>query len=172
MSAGTVVRRGATGGMAGKRQTIRRYWLAAIMAAAVLLVSLGGVFYRRLHPTPKLTDKDTIVLADFENKTGDSVFDNSLSTALRIGLEQTPFLNLLAADKVTRVIEQQGHTAREPFTYERAKEVCARTNSAAVVTGSIADAGNEFRILARVVDCRLVKLSATRARWRRPEILS
>jgi serine/threonine protein kinase/DNA-binding winged helix-turn-helix (wHTH) protein len=125
---------------------------AVSLAAALLLVTLTGVFYRLTHPRFKLTDKDTIVLAEFENQTGDPVFDGSLVWALRIGLEQTPFLNVLAPDKVARVLSQIGHS-QEPLTPERALEVCRKTNSRAVLVASIADAGNQYNVSLRAVRC-------------------
>jgi tetratricopeptide (TPR) repeat protein len=121
--------------------------------AVLVVIALGGVFYHLTHPRFKLTDKDTIVLADFENKTGDPVFDGSLVWALRIGLEQTPFLDVLASDKVSRVLTQAGHDAQEPLTLERAIEVCRRTNSRAVLIGTIADVGNHYGVALRAVRC-------------------
>jgi len=131
----------------------RRALLAMILAALILCGIAGTVLYRRAYLVPKLTDKDTIVLADFENKTRDEVFDGSLTEALRIGLEQTPFLNLLSPDKVTRVLEKMGQSDGVPLTLERAKEICATTKSAAVVSGSIEDAGNRFKIDLRAWRC-------------------
>jgi serine/threonine protein kinase/DNA-binding winged helix-turn-helix (wHTH) protein/tetratricopeptide (TPR) repeat protein len=135
------------------RSLHRELWPAAILSAVILVAVIAAVLYRHAHPAPKLTDKDTIVLADFENKTGDEVFDGSLTEALRIGLEQTPFLNLLTRNKVNRVLKQLGASEGEWLTLEKAKEVCAKTNSTAVVAGSIADAGNRYDINLWAVRC-------------------
>jgi serine/threonine protein kinase/tetratricopeptide (TPR) repeat protein len=139
----------------GKTQAKRLTRRFAVAAALVVVVSsaAAGVLYRRAHPTFRLTDKDTIVLADFENKTGDPVFDGSLTWALRIGLEQTPFLNILASDKVGRVLIQAGRDGQEHLTPELAREVCLKTNSTAAVIGTIADAGNRYQIGLRAVRC-------------------
>ena len=136
----------------GKDSRARRRFAAAVVAALVV-VTLAGVFYRLTHPRFKLSDKDTIVLADFENKTGDPVFDGSLTWALRIGLEQTPFLNLLSSDKVNRVLKQEGHDPEAPLTPQLAREVCLKTNSTAALIGRIADAGNRYQIGLRAIRC-------------------
>jgi tetratricopeptide (TPR) repeat protein len=131
----------------------RKLWVAAILSAVVLVAVITGILYRRAYPRFKLTNKDTIVLADFENKTGDEVLDGSLTEALRVGLEQTPFLNLLAADKVNRVAKQIGFANEQPLTSERARQVCLKTNSAAAVAGSISDAGNGYQLALRALRC-------------------
>jgi tetratricopeptide (TPR) repeat protein len=136
-----------------------RRWVAAAILLVLVVSLLAGILYRRAHPSFKLTDKDTIVLADFENKTGDPVFDGGMTWALRIGLEQTPFLNVLAPDKVARVLAQIGH-AQEPLTLERALDVCRQTNSRAVLIGTIADAGNQYGVALRAVRCDTVRVVA------------
>jgi eukaryotic-like serine/threonine-protein kinase len=135
------------------RASTWRRWLVFACLASVVIAVLSAVLYRRAYPPLRLTDKDTIVLADFGNKTGDEVFDGSLTEALRVGLEQTPFLNLLSPDKVNRVLKQAGHSERESLTFERAKEVCTKTRSAAVVIGSIEDAGNRYKIDLKAARC-------------------
>ncbi len=131
----------------------RKLWVAAVLVAALFIAVVATTIYRRAHPAPKLTDNDTIVLADLEDKTGDEVFDGSLTEALRTALEQTPFLNLLSSDKVNRVVRQMGGSGRDPLTLELAKGVCLRTNSAAMVVGSIADAGNRYQIELSALPC-------------------
>ncbi len=131
----------------------RKRWFAITASLLFLIAVIASVLYRRAHPGFKLTDKDTTVLADFENRTGDEVFDGSLTEALRVGLEQTPFLNLLSSDKVSRVLRQMGQSGREPLTFERAKEVCVKTHSAAVIIGSIEDAGNEYKLDLEATRC-------------------
>jgi serine/threonine protein kinase/DNA-binding winged helix-turn-helix (wHTH) protein/Flp pilus assembly protein TadD len=133
--------------------SLRKGWIEVVLAAALLIAVVATVIYRRAHAAPKLTDKDTIVVADFENKTGDEVFDGSLSEALRVGLEQTPFLNLLTQDKVNRVAQEIGLSNEQALTSERARQVCLKTNSAAVIAGSITDAGNGYQIALRTLRC-------------------
>jgi Flp pilus assembly protein TadD len=130
-----------------------RVFVAVAIAAILLLAIASTLLYRRMHPAPKLASNDTIVLADFQNKAGDPVFDKSLDKALVLALGQTPFLNLLTRDKVNRVLTKLGYSDREPLTDERAKQVCNKTNSAAVVTASIADEGNYYKLHLKAVRC-------------------
>ncbi len=151
--------RGAQPGISELRVSDR--W--KLFAAAALLVGViavaGGVHWRWPN-TAKLTQNDTIVLADFTNSTTDPVFEDALNTALRVELEQTPFLNVLAPDKVRGTLTLLNHTGNERLTPEVGGEVCRRTNSKALVAGSISDAGNHYRIDLRAVDCQSGKTMA------------
>ena len=109
----------------------------------------------------KLTDQDTIVLADFTNRTSDPVFDDALNTALRVELKQTPFLNVLGSEKADGALKQMGRAEDTKLTPEVAREVCLRTNSKAVVEGSITDAGSRYRIGLRATDCQSGKAVAS-----------
>ena len=132
------------------------------LPVSILLVGgagRGGLDDRSLQAT-RLTEKDTIVLADFDNQTSDPVFADALNTALRIGLEQTPFLNVLAADKVRGTLKLLKHPEDAELTPELAREVCLRTKSNAVIASSIADAGNHFRIELRGINCQTGKTFA------------
>jgi serine/threonine protein kinase/tetratricopeptide (TPR) repeat protein len=140
-----------------------RRWKLLVGAAVVLIALIaGGLYWRRLHrTTTQLTATDTIVLADFANTTGDPVFDDALKTALTTGLQQSPFLNLLSFDKVNRTLKLLNHPQNERLTPELAREVCLRTNSKALVTGSITDEGNHYRIGLEAVDCHTRSALAT-----------
>src|SRR5580704_12904447 len=132
---------------------IRTRWKLIVPAiVAVLALSFGGYFY--LHRTPKLTDKDTIVLADFRNATGDSVFDGTLRQGLAVQLEQSPFLSLISDDRIQQVLRLMGKPADARLTPEIAREICERTASAAVLDGSIASLGSQYVLTLRVKDCR------------------
>ena len=123
---------------------------------AVLMVTAigGGLYWRwRAHKPPALTDKDTIVLADFDNKTGDPVFDETLKQGLAIHLEQSPFLELISQGKVNQTLRLMGRPARDVLTPEVAREVCQRTGSKAVLTGAIAALGSQYVIGLRAIDC-------------------
>ena len=125
---------------------------------AVLLVvaaAIGGALYWRwrAHKAPVLTDKDTIVLADFDNKTGDPVFDDTLKQGLAIQLEQSPFLNLISQSKIIRTLKLMERPADATLTPEVAREVCQRTGSKAMLTGSIASLGSQFVIGLKAVNC-------------------
>jgi len=124
----------------------------AAAAAAVLAIGAAGYFY--LHRAPKLTNKDTIVLADFDNKTGDPVFDGTLRQGLSVQLEQSPFLSLVSDQLVQRMMGLMGQPANAQITPALAKEICERTASAAVLEGSIALLGSQYVVGLRARNCR------------------
>lgn len=101
-----------------------------------------------------LTDKDTIVLADFENKTGDTVFDGTLRQGLSAQLEQSPFLNLLSDERITQTLALMAQPKDTLLTYKLASEVCQRTASAATIEGSIANLGSQYVLGLKAVNCR------------------
>ncbi len=130
-----------------------QHWKVIVPAAAVVLAfSVAGYFY--FHRTPKLTDKDTIVLADFINKTGDPVFDGTLRQGLAVQLEQSPFLSLVSDEKIQKVLSLMGQPADAPLTPQVAKEICERNASAAVLDGSIAPLGSQYVLALRAKSCR------------------
>ncbi|HWO29595.1 MAG TPA: winged helix-turn-helix domain-containing protein [Candidatus Acidoferrum sp.] len=130
----------------------KRWKLIVPATVAVLALSVGGYFY--LHRAPKLTDKDTIVLADFNNTTGDSVFDGTLRRGLAVQLEQSPFLSLISDERIQQVLRLMGKPADARLTPEIAREICERTASAAVLDGSIASLGSQYVLGLRAEDCR------------------
>ena len=101
----------------------------------------------------RLTDKDTIVLSDFDNKTGDSVFDDTLKQGLSVQLEQSPFLDLVSDRKVNETLKLMGRPAGDRLTPEVTHEVCQRTGSKAMLTGSIAGLGSQYVIGLKAVNC-------------------
>ena len=115
---------------------------------------MGGGLYYRSHQSKPLTDKDTIVIADFDNKTGDAVFDDTLKTALTVTLNQSPFLNVLPDNKVNATLKLMTKPAGTKLTQEVAREVCQRADSKAYITGSIASLGSEYVIGLKAVNCR------------------
>ena len=121
-------------------------------AVAVLALSVAGYFY--FHPTPKLTDKDTIVLADFTNATGDPVFDGTLRQGLAVQLEQSPFLSLISDERIQQTLRLMGQLPDARLTPERAREICERTASAAILEGSIASLGSQYVLGLRAKSCR------------------
>jgi DNA-binding winged helix-turn-helix (wHTH) protein/tetratricopeptide (TPR) repeat protein len=128
-------------------------WPAA--AVMVCMAILAGVLYWRAHKVPKLTQRDTIVLADFDNKTGDPVFDDTLKQALTIQLEQSPYLNVLSNRKVRQTLKLMNRSPKDPMTEEVTREVCVRSSSKAMVLGSIAALGDQYVVGLRAVDCNL-----------------
>jgi serine/threonine protein kinase len=123
-----------------------------LAAAAVLALFVAGYFYY-FHRTPKLTDKDTIVLADFINKTGDPVFDGTLRQGLAIQLEQSPFLSLVSEERIQKTLRLMGRLADARLTPELARDICERTASAAVLDGSIASLGSQYVLGLRAKSC-------------------
>jgi serine/threonine protein kinase/Tfp pilus assembly protein PilF len=128
-----------------------RRWASAA-AVAVLAAGLG--LYSGLHRSVTLSDTDTIVLADLTNETEDTVLDAGLNTALRVGLGQTPYLSVLAAEKVVGSLRLLNLPPTTKLTPDIALRVCGRTNSRMVVGGTIADAGNRYRIELSALDCQ------------------
>ncbi|MBZ5579202.1 MAG: protein kinase [Acidobacteriia bacterium] len=120
-----------------------QHWKAiATGALAALVLVAGGYFY--LHRTPKLTDKDTIVLADFENKTGDPVFDDTLRQGLIAQLQQSPYLSLIPDPKIRATLKLMSKPPGSALTGETAREVCQRVGARAVLTGGIASLGSHY----------------------------
>jgi len=136
---------------AGGPLAAKRWQLAA---AGVLLATLvtGGYFYS--HRAPVLTEKDTIVLADFRNTTGDPVFDGTLRQGLAVQLEQSPFLSLISEAQIQQTLRMMGQPAAARLTPEIAREVCQRTRGAAVLHGSIASLGSQYVLGLKAVSCR------------------
>jgi len=132
---------------------IKKHGMGIVLASvAVLVLTIGGYFY--LHRAPRLTDKDTIVLADFLNTTGDPVFDGTLRQGMAVQLEQSPFLSLISEERILRTLSLMGQSSDARLTPELAHEVCERTASAAVLDGSIASLGSQYVLGLRAKDCR------------------
>ncbi len=133
----------------------RKLWKFMIPAAVILIAAaIGGTLhYRSRQATARMTDKDTIVLSDFINKTGESVFDDTLKQGLAVQLEQSPFLDLLSEQRVSETLKLMGRAAGDRMTAEVAREVCQRTGSTTLVTGSIAGLGSQYVIGVKAVNC-------------------
>jgi serine/threonine protein kinase/tetratricopeptide (TPR) repeat protein len=131
-----------------------RTWLWKISIPVLILIALiaAGLYYRS-RQIPKLTDKDTVVLADFTNTTGDTVFDGTLRQALSAQLEQSPFLNLLSDSRIAQTLSLMAQPKDARVTHELAREVCQRTASAAALQGSIAQVGTEYLLTLKAVNC-------------------
>jgi eukaryotic-like serine/threonine-protein kinase len=135
------------------RQARRFRWLALSGATVVVagLAAGGWLFFsRKAHA---LTDKDTIVLADFTNTTGDSVFDRALREGLAVQLEQSPFLNLVSEQQIQQTLRMMKQPSDARLTPETAREICQRTNGKAVLEGSIAQIGTQYDFILKAVDC-------------------
>jgi eukaryotic-like serine/threonine-protein kinase len=122
-------------------------------AALVALLAVGGFLYYRSSHSSKLTETDTLVLSDFTNTTGDAVFDDTLKQALAIQLEQSPFLRIVAEERVQQTLRLMSQPADTHLTPKIAREICQRTQSAAVLEGSIASLDNEYIVGIKAVNC-------------------
>ena len=130
----------------------RAVWVAAAAVAVVAL--LGASWYLFGRRSPRLTEKDTIVLADFTNTTGDAVFDATLRQGLAIQLRQSPFLSVVPEERIQGVLPMMGKPPNAPLTPALAREICERTSSAAVLEGSIASLGTQYVLGLRAKNCR------------------
>ena len=132
----------------------KRAWKTAAIMAGVLAaaVSAGGLYWRS-HRSPKLTEKDTIVLGDFTNTTGDPVFDGTLREGLSVELEQSPFLSLESEEGIQQTLRMMGQPTNVRLTPQIAREVCQRTNSTAALDGSIALIGTRYNVILKAVNC-------------------
>ncbi len=126
----------------------RRWWL---LVGLLLIAVLVSVLVSSRHAA--LTDKDTVVLADFANSTGDPVFDGTLRQGLSAQLEQSPFLNLLSDERIAQTFSLMAQPKDSRMNHDLAREVCQRTASAAVLDGTIAQVGTQYLLTLRAVNC-------------------
>jgi tetratricopeptide (TPR) repeat protein/predicted Ser/Thr protein kinase len=126
-------------------------WIIAAFVVVIAAVAAG--YYYTHRPAPKLTEKDTIVVGDFANSTGDPVFDDALKQALSVSLRQSPFLNVLSDEKVTATLKLMTRPVNTPLTPDIARELCQRADSKAYIAGSIASLGSQFVVGLKAVNC-------------------
>jgi eukaryotic-like serine/threonine-protein kinase len=136
-------------------------WKTPVAAGAVVIALLTGGVYFRLHQRSRLTEKDTIVLSDFNNTTADAVFDGALRQALTVQLMQSPFLNILPAQREQELLRQMGRPPDEPVSKSAALEVCQRANAQAVLAGSIARLGDQYLVGLEATNCNTGELLAS-----------
>jgi tetratricopeptide (TPR) repeat protein/predicted Ser/Thr protein kinase len=130
----------------------KRVWRIVVPILPVAALIGAGFFYRSRQTKP-LTEHDTVVLADFDNKTGDAVFDDALKQALAVELEQSPFLNVLSDRKVSETLEMMGRPANQRISGDVGRELCLRTGSKAVLGGAISSLGSHYLIDLNAVEC-------------------
>jgi eukaryotic-like serine/threonine-protein kinase len=130
-----------------------KLWKIALPVLPVALLVAGGL-YNRSHQSKRLTEKDTIVLADFANSTGDTIFDETLKTALNVSVRQSPFLNVLSDSEVAKTLQQMTRLASTKLTPEVARELCQRAGSKAYLAGSIGSLGSEYVLGLKAVNCQ------------------
>src|SRR5437588_4013692 len=151
----------AEGVLEVERTAIRWTWI--ILGMAILLVAIG-LYIARMRSRAallKLTEKDTIVLADFVNTTGDAVFDDALKQALSVVLTQSPFLNVASDVQVSEMFRRMGRTPNDQLTREVAREVCLRLGGKAILIGSISSLGSHYVVGLQALGCASGELLAT-----------
>ena len=126
--------------------------LIAVASTVGVLIAVA-VAYLYTHRLPKLTEKDTILLADFDNRTGDAVFDGALRQGLSVELEQSPFLNLLSEQRIAQTLSLMTRPKDSRLSPEVAREICQRTASAAVLNGTIAQIGTRYLLTLKAINC-------------------
>ena len=131
-----------------------KVWKIAVPVLLIALFVAGGLYYRSHQQSKRLTDKDTIVLADFANSTGDAVFDDTLRQALSVALNQSPFLNVLPENKVAATLKLMSRPAGTKLTPEVTHELCQRAASKAYIAGSIASLGSQYVLGLKAVNCQ------------------
>ncbi|HLV87733.1 MAG TPA: protein kinase [Candidatus Sulfotelmatobacter sp.] len=127
--------------------------LIGIAAAVVAILVVAAIFYFRSQPSHALTQKDTIVLADFANTTGDSVFDGTLKQALAVDLEQSPFLQVIPQARVQQTLGFMGRQPNDRLTNDVARDLCQRVGSKAMLSGSIASLGSQYVLTLNAINC-------------------
>ncbi|HYK20802.1 MAG TPA: serine/threonine-protein kinase [Pyrinomonadaceae bacterium] len=133
---------------------IKRHRLAAALSLAVLLVAAVGAMFLYTHRAQALTEKDTILLADFVNTTGDPVFDGTLKQALAVQLDQSPFLNILSQERVREALRYMGRSPDERVTQDMAREICVRQGIKAFLVGTISSLGSDYVISLEAVNAQ------------------
>jgi eukaryotic-like serine/threonine-protein kinase len=129
-------------------------WIA-MAGVALVAVALGvGAWLYFAGRAQALTEKDTILLSDFTNTTGDAIFDDTLKTALNVSLRQSPFLNVLSDSEVARTLQQMTRPTSTKLTPEVARELCQRAGSKAYLAGSIGSLGSQYVLGLKAVNCR------------------
>ena len=133
---------------------IGKLWKIAVPVLLVALLIAGGLYYRSHQQSNRLTDKDTVILADFDNKTGDAVFDDTLKTALNVSLRQSPFLSVLSDQQVGETLKLMTRPADTKLTPAVTRELCQRARSKAYISGTIGSLGSEYVLGLKAVNCQ------------------
>jgi len=134
-----------------------RVWkiLVPVLTVALLaIVLIGGLYHRSRQQSKRLTDKDTVVVGDFANSTGDAVFDDTLKAGLTVSLRQSPFLNVLSEDKVAATLQLMSHPVGTKLTPDLTRDLCLRAGSKVYIAGAIGSLDSEYVLELKAVNCR------------------
>ena len=150
----------SSGQAAAAGRSMGNRWKILVPTVVVVVAALlaGGVYWHSRSAVPAfnaalLTEKDTVVLADFDNKTGEAVFDDALKQALAVDLGQSPFLNILSDHRVGETMQLMGRKSGDKVTSDVAREICLRTGTKALLKGSISRLGTQYVIGLEAVNC-------------------
>ena len=143
---------GSSGGVssAGVKRGSWKLW-SGIATIVIAASAIASYFY--LQRTPRLTTKDTVIVAEFTNTTGDTVFDGALRQGLAVQLEQSPFLNIVPDQRVAQTLRFMGQQADARLNGDLARQVCERTTSSAMLDGSITQIGSQFNLILKAINC-------------------
>ena len=133
--------------------TSSRRWLVATIIGLFIVAGAGAGAYYYSHRTPMLSGKNSVVVADFANTTGDSVFDDTLRQGLAVQMEQSSFVNVLSDQQISQTLNLMGRPAMERLTADTARQICIRTNSSATLEGSISQIGSQYSLILKAVNC-------------------
>jgi DNA-binding winged helix-turn-helix (wHTH) protein len=151
---------GTAAGVSAAARPSSRKMVSAVAVVALAAGIVGGLIWHS-RQTRRLTEKDTIVLGDFANSTGDAVFDGALREGLSVELEQSPFLSLVSEEGIRQTLRMMERPANTPLTPEITREVCQRTSSTAALDGSIALIGTRYDLILKAVNCESGDLLAS-----------
>ena len=132
---------------------LRKVALTSLTVGLFVALFFAGGLYYRSHQSKRLTEKDTIVLTDFANSTGNAVFDDTLKTALSVSLRQSPFLNVLSDREVAKALKLMTRPAKAEITPDIARELCLRAGSKAYLAGAIGSLGSKYVLELKAVSC-------------------
>src|SRR6202030_1179930 len=143
-------------GVASASRRLRRKVVGRVVLIALLVAGLiaGGLYYYVHQPGKRLTEKDTIILIDFANSTGDAIFDDTLKTALSVSLRQSPFLNVLSDREVAQTLQQMTLPPSTKLASDTARELCLRTRSKGYIAGAIGSLGSKYVLELKAVNCQ------------------
>jgi serine/threonine protein kinase/Tfp pilus assembly protein PilF len=144
----------SSGTVAVQAARVAKLWKIAVPVLLVALLIGGGLYYRSHQQSNRLTDKDTIVLSDFDNKTGDAIFDDTLKTALNVSLRQSPFLSVLSDQQVAETLKLMTRPVDTKLTPAVTRELCQRAGSKAYIAGTVGGLGSEYVLGLKAVNCQ------------------
>ena len=131
----------------------KRLGMIVLAGALLIAAAVAGGLYYRSRQSARITERDSVLIADFNNSTGDTVFDDTLKTALTVALKESPFLNVVPESKVASTLKEMTQPANTKLTADVARELCQRANAKAYIAGAIARLGSEYVLGLKAINC-------------------